>query len=454
MAYNFYPTERKQQYLMPVSLEDWLPEKHLVWFILDAMEQVDLTPFYKKYREDGSGGASFDPGMMMTLLVFSYAQGLRSSRRIEKKCQEEITFRVITANQMPDHCTIARFRKNHQERIQDLFVEVLRLCREAGLGDLRTVAVDGTKIGGNASLAANRTKEGLEKEVAQILKEADEIDQQEDQQYGVDRRGDELPEGLRTKKDRLARLREAKARLEQAEKEEREKQAAKIAEREAAEAEGKKRRGRKPKLPEEAVNKEAKANVTDPESRIMKTAKGYEQGYNAQAAVSQDQLIVAAEVTQEENDQHQLMPMVQQTQSNLEATGIQNLVDVYLADAGYCNEAILGDISQGKQKFLMATGKDWKQRQVLRDQGCPRGRIPVGLSNTERMERELLTKRGRKQYAWRGKTVEPVFGQIKACQGCRRFSCRGCVAARSEWRLECAVHNLMKLYRSGKAAWN
>lgn len=454
MAYNFYPSTRKQQYLMPISLEDWLPESHLVWFILEAMEKVNLEEFYKKYRADGSGGVAFEPGMMMTLLVYAYAQGLRSSRRIEKKCQEEVTFRVITANQMPDHSTIARFRTKHQKPIQDLFVEVLQLCREAGLGDLRTVAVDGTKIGANASLAANRTKKGLEKEVAQILKEAEEMDQQEDKQYGADRRGDELPEGLRTRADRLARLQEAKARLEKEEKEEREKQAAKIAERETAEAEGKKRRGRKPKSPEAAVNQEAKANVTDPESRIMKTAKGYEQGYNAQAVVSKDQLILAAEVTQEENDQHQLMPMVAQTQSNLEVTGENNQVDVYLGDAGYGNDDVLGHIFQGDQKFLVATRNDWKQRLALREQGCPRGRIPAGLSNTDRMERELLTKRGRQQYAWRGKTVEPVFGQIKTCQGCRRFSCRGVVAARSEWRLVCAVHNLMKLYRSGKAVWN
>jgi transposase len=454
MAYNFHPVNRKQQYLMPISMEDWLPEKHLVWFILDAMEHVDLTPFYKKYREDGSGGASFDPGMMMTLLVYSYSQGLRSSRRIEKKCQEEITFRIITANQMPDHSTIARFRKNHQKRIQELFVEVLRLCRESGLGDLQTVAVDGTKIEANAALAANRTKEGLEKEVAQILKEAEEIDQQEDQKYGADRRGDELPEELCTKKGRQARLQEAMARLEQEEQVEREKQAAKIAEREAEEAKGEKRRGRKLKSPEDAVNKEAKANVTDPESRIMKTSKGYVQGYNAQAVVSKDQLILAADVTQEENDQHQLLPMVEQTQSNLKVTGENNEVEVYLADAGYCNAAVLEKIATEKQNYLIATQKDWKQREAMREQGCPRGRIPIGLTDTERMERELLTKHSRQQYAWRGKTVEPVFGQIKDGQGCRRFSCRGSEAVRSEWRLVCAVHNLMKLYRSGKAVWN
>lgn len=455
MPYNFRPVNRDQNYLLPLSVKDWLPQGHEAWFVLDAMREIDLKPFYETYREDGSGGASFDPGMMVTLLVFAYLQGVRSSRRIEKKCQEEVVYRVITANQMPDHCTIARFRARTRDKLQHLFVEILRLCREAGLGDLRSVSIDGSKVAGNASLAANRTLEGIEKEVAEILKEAEEIDRREDEQYGKENRGDELPEELRTSEGRLKRLKEAKARLERAAEEAREKQAEKIAERETAEqSAGVKLRGRKPKTPEEAVDTEAKANITDPESRIMKTAKGYVQGYNAQAAVARDQIILAAEVTQEENDQHQFSPMKETVESNLNCTGKHNEVGAYLLDAGYCNEHVLIEISRGQTVVLMATQKDWKLRNELREKGCPRGRIPNSLSLAGRMERLLLTKKGKKLYAWRGKTVEPVFGQIKECRGCRHFSCRGLPAASSEWKLECAVHNLMKLFGSGNAKWN
>ena len=217
---------------------------------------------------------------------------------------------------------------------------------------------------------------------------------------------------------------------------------------------GKKQRGRKPKSPEEAVNPEAKANVTDPDSRIMKTRKGHVQGLNAQAVVTKDQVIVAEDVTQEANDQQQLHPMLEQTEENRQAVGVQENTGVALADAGYCSEENLNTKVAGDAELLVATQKDWKQRQALRDQPPPRGRMPANLSTTERMERKLLTARGRSLYKLRGQTVEPAFGQIKEARGFDRFMRRGLAACRSEWSLICATHNLLKLWRSGKAAWN
>jgi transposase len=440
--------------LLPVSLEEWLPEDHLAWFILDAVGQMDLTLFYEKYREDGSGNAAFEPNMMLTLLLYAYSQGVRSSRSIEKKCREDVAYRIIAANQFPDHSTIARFRQIHETSIQHIFVEMLRLCHEAGLGKLGIIAVDGTKIAANAALAANRTREGLEKEVQRILKEAEEIDAREDHKYGPNHRGDELPEGLRNKNSRLARLQEAQRRLEQEALEATELQTSKIAARTREEAKtGRKRRGRKPLSPELAVDTEAKANTTDPESRIMKTRSGYVQGYNAQVVVSQDQIILATRVVQDENDQHQLFPMMQLLQKNLKASGRRNTVKTVLADAGYANEAILRKINRGSQEVLLATAKDWRRRRQIQEEGTPKGRIPLNMNLRERMERKLRTKRGQNLYRQRGMIVEAVIGQVKTCIGCRYFMRRGQQEVQSEWQLACTVHNLMKLYRSGIAHW-
>jgi transposase len=440
--------------LMPVSLEEWLPEDHLAWFILDAVGQMDLTPFYQKYREDGSGNAAFEPNMMVALLLYAYSQGMRSSRIIEKKCKEDVAYRIIAANQFPDHSTIARFRQTHEAQIQHMFVEMLRLCREAGLGNLGIIAVDGTKIAANAALAANRTREGLEKEVQKILKEAEAIDAREDRKYGSNRSGNELPEGLRNKSSRLARLQEAQRRLEQEACEATESQASKIEARNRSEAKtGRKRRGRKPRSPESVVDTGAKANTTDPESRIMKTRSGYVQGYNAQVVVSQDQIILATNVVQDENDQHQLFPMMQLLKKNLKSSGRRNTVKTVLGDAGYANEAILRRVNRGSQEVLLATTKDWRRRRQIQEEGIPKGRIPMEMTLRERMERKLRTKRGHNLYRQRGMIVEAVIGQIKTCIGCRYFMRRGQQGGQSEWQLACTVHNLMKLYRSGKAHW-
>ena len=455
MAYNFLLCDRNQAYLLPPSLADWLPEGHLAWFVLDAVEQIDLQPFYKKYRTDGVGNSAFNPSMMVSLLLYAYCTGERSSRRIERSCQTDVAYKVIAANQSPDHTTISRFRKDNESHLKSLFLEVLRLCGAAGLVNLGKVSLDGTKIKANASLAANRTLKHLEAEVEKMLAEASARDAEEDKTFGPDKRGDELPEDLRDRNSRLNRLKACKERLEREKAQARQAQQEKIDQRKTkAEATGKKPRGRKPKPPEEAENKDAKANVTDPDSRIMKTRKGYVQGFNAQAAVTGDQVIVAEDVTQQANDRQQLHPTLEQAEANRQAVGVKEKIGVVLADAGYSSDDNFTKTPAGDAELLVATQKDWKQRKAMQDRPPPQGPIPAGLSATELMERKLLTERGRQLYKLRGQTVEPVFGQIKDVRGFDRFMRRGFEACRSEWSLICATHNLLKLWRSGKTCRN
>lgn len=451
MAYNLIECNREQMLLMPVSLKDWLPEGHLAWFVLDAVEMMDLSGFYLKYRSDGWGHSAYDPRMMVPLLLYAYCLGERSSRRIERACEVDVAFRVITGNLKPDYTTVCRFRSENDAELGILFTEVLRLCAEAGLVKAGVVALDGTKMKANASLAANRTLEHIEEEVRKMLVEAREKDEEEDRLFGKDSRGDEVPEELKDRRSRLARLKECRERLARGKEEKVEAQAERLEKREAEEeAEGKKKRGRKPKGMAEVLKEaeKAKANVTEPESRIMKTRKGYIQGYNAQAVTDRGQIVLAADVTQEANDVHQLHPMTEQARQELKAAGIEEEIKSELADAGYWSESNMAQLSPGDPEFLIATTKDWKQRKAMRERGAPRGRIPKDISSRDRMERKLLTKRGRSLYKLRGQTVEPVFGQIKS-RGCDTFMRRGIEAVRSEWRLICATHNLLKLFRSG-----
>ena len=451
MAYNLIECNREQMYLMPVSLKDWLPEGHLAWFILDAVEAIDLSKFYLKYRADGWGRAAYDPQMMVSLLLYAYCLGVRSSRQIERGCEVDVAFRVISGNLRPDYSTICRFRSENERELGVLFTEVLRLCAEAGLVKAGVVALDGTKVKANASLSANRTQEHIEEEVGKMLAEAREKDEKEDRLFGRDSRGDEIPEELKDRRSRLARLKECRERLVREKEEKAQHQAERMEKREAEEeAMGHKKRGRKPREVAKVVEGEAKAkaNVTEPDSRIMKTRAGYIQGYNAQAAVNRGQIILAADVTQEANDVHQLHSMTEEAQRELKGAGVEYEIEIELADAGYWSEGNLAELLPTDPEFLIATTKDWKQRKAMQEQGAPRGRIPEHLSTRERMERKLLTKRGKSLYKLRSQMVEPVFGQIKT-RGCDIFMRRGHEAVRSEWRLICATHNLLKLFRSG-----
>lgn len=453
MAYNFIESNRDQTYLMPPSLREWLPEGDLAWFILDAVDQMDLTGMYLKYRSDGKGQAAYEPSMMVALLLYAYSLGLRSSRQIERLCERDIAFRVIAANQRPDHSTIARFRQENGKGLEQFFTDVLKLCAKAGLVKVGVVALDGTKLKANAALEANRTYLHIEKEVKKMLTEAEAQDAEEDKLYGKDKRGDELPNDLRARASRLKRLKECKQRLEEEAAARATQQKEKIEAREALESEtGRKKRGRKPNEPTPEPEAETKANPTDPDSRIMKTRRGYVQGYNGQAVVTERQIIVAAELTTQENDVNQLHPMVERAQENISALELKyQALKSVLADAGYCSEANIEKIDPVGPEHLIATRKDWKQRQALAESPPPRGRIPHDLSKRDRMERKLLTQRGRALYKKRGQIVEPVFGQIKAGRGITTLMRRGFEACAQEWKLICATHNLLKLWRSGKA---
>jgi transposase len=450
MAYNLIECNRDQAYLLPPSLREWLPEKDLAWFVVDAVGEMELGVFYSGYRDDGTGQAAYDPGMMVALMLYAYCVGERSSRRIERMCERDIGFRVIAANARPDHSTVSRFRRKHHEALSELFTKILALCAKAGLVKVGMVALDGTKEKANAALAANRARESIQAEVDRMLAEAEAVDTAEDKLYGPDKRGDELPEELQDRRSRLARLKAAKAALEAEQAAEEAAHAERMAKREAEEeASGKKKRGRKPKEPEGGES--AKANITDPESRIMKTRTGYVQGYNGQAAVTEEQIIIAAEVTQEANDVRQLHPMLASATKELKAAGVEEKIGAVAADAGYWSEQNMTEADAEGPELFIATTKDWKQRKALRERGSPRGRMPKEMTARDRMERKLLTKRGREIYRKRGMTVEPVFGQEKSVRGCDHFLVRGTPMVRMEWRLICGTHNLLKLWRSGKA---
>ena len=478
MGYNYKPCDREQGYLLPPSLRDWVPDGDLSWFILDVVGQMDTTAFYKGYRPDGLGASLYQPEMLLSLMLYAYCWGQRSSRKIEFFCERDVSYRVITANARIDHTTICRFRKRNKAAVERLFLEVLRLCHEAGLVKVGVVGLDGTKLAGNAALAANRTAEHLETEIKKMLEEADRVDAEEDARYGPDKRGDELPEELRHQGSRLQRLRECQQRLAAEAAAKRRAQEEKLAARAAKEKEsGQPTRGRKPKTPEAVVNQEAKANVTDPESRIMKNSKGWVQGYNAQIVATEEQIIIAAELTQEENDQHQLRPMLAAARENLQAAGCPETMGVCVADAGYSDddqrsepppaaneekaaapttektEPTVAVIPAPEPELIIATKKDWKQRQALAEQEAPRGRIPKGLSKRELMERKLQTKRGKALYKKRAIIPEPIFGQIKSARGIAALLMRGVAACDSEWKLICATSNLLKLFRSGRVAW-
>lgn len=449
MPCNYTPYNRRQMYLLPPDMKDWLPGDHLVWFLIEALEQLDLSTFHAAYRANGQGGQAHHPAMMLAVLLYGYCLGVRSSRELERLCLESVPYRILAGDTAPDHCAFARFRQRHASAMTILFVEILRLCAAAGIVRVGRVNLDGTKMKARASLAANRTEAKLAEEIERMLAEAAAKDAEEDAVYGTDRRGDELPEALRTREGRLQRLREAQARLERERLEAEDEQRKKLEERERDEqTTGKKKRGRAPKsvakVGEEQANR--RANVTAPETRMLKTRSGYVQGFNAQAVCTDEQIIVAAEVTQQENDQGWFHPMLEQAQGNATATlgAERGRIRLGRADAGYCNESDLA--KKCEYEILMATTKDWKRRKELRDSPPPRGRIPGRLTATQRMERKLRTKVGSCEYKKRSQTIEPVFGQIKSARGIDAFYGHELQTARSEWNLICAAHNLLKLF--------
>ena len=461
MGQNFYPDTIDQTLMFPPSLHEWLPEAHLARFLVDVVSSLDLSSIYKSYQEkDGRGQAAYAPEMMVRVLLYGYATGVYSSRKIQTRTFEDVAFRYLSGDQHPDHATIAEFRKRHLDALSDLFTQALLLCWEAGLVKLGHVAIDGTKIKANASKhkamsykRMNETEARLKQEIDALLAAAEKTDAEEDAQHGKDVRGDELPVELQRRESRLQKIGEAKAALEQEAKEKAVRQRAeteqKLAEREEEERRtGKKKRGRKPEAhdPEQAKPEDtAQRNFVDPESRIMPDGanKGsFVQGYNAQIAVdSASQVIVAAEVTQETNDKKQLVPMIAQMAANLEQKP-----EKVSADTGYFSEANVTDESVKDVDLYVATGRDQHNGVVETSSNPP----PSDASPKEAMRHKLRTATGRAVYKMRKAIVEPVFGQIKEQRGFRRFSLRGQQNVRREWRLVCAVSNLLKLFRAGR----
>ena len=463
MAQNFLSCDREQELLLPPSLREWLADDHLAWFVVEVIDELDLATFYGAYRSDGHGRAAHDPAMMVALLVYAYAIGVRSSRAIERRCREDVAFRVIAANQVPDHATIARFRVRHETAIAELFGGVLELCAEAGLVQVGVVVVDGTRI---AASAADRQTRSYGQIAKEILGEAAAIDAAEDDLYG-DARGDELPPGFRNQGDRRTRLREAKQALEakraaQAKPVPRDRSqrlhecrrrlyedwalerrvvadhaawlAAGIASDGSRRMTGARHNIKPYPLSERPAGK---INVTDPDARTLKAPRGWVLGYNAQAVVTGSQIIVAAEVNTESIDKPNLQPMVHAACNELRAAGVDRVPGVVVADAGYWKtEAIEALVARGIQT-LVAPDADRRKEPSAGRRG--------GLYDF--MRRVLATDHGRQLYARRQATIEPVFGQIKHNRGAERFQRRGRTAARSEWRLLAATHNILKLWR-------
>ena len=438
MAQNFLSCDREQDFLLPASVREWLPADHLAWYLLDVVERLDLDAFYGEYREDGSGRPAHDPAMMVALLLYAYAVGERSSRQIERRCVEDVAFRVIAANRAPDHTTISRFRQRHAERLAELFVQVLALCARAGMVRVGTVAVDGTKLAANAGLSANRTYAKIRAEVERILAEADATDAAEDARFG-DVRGDELPAELADPVTRRERLERAQRELEA-------EQAERVAEHQAMlarRAEHRERTARNPKGrppgdgPGPQPPADGKRNITDPDSRIMRDKGAHVQAYNAQALVGENQIILAADVTTSPNDSHQLLAMLQATRANLEQVGHRQRIKCVLADGGYWNHDDIATARQSTVVVIPTSDPHHTQRKQRPRQG----------PEADRINKILASAAGKRLYRRRAELVEPVFAHTKHTRRITRFSRRGHTAVRAEWRLIAATHNLLKLFR-------
>jgi transposase len=530
MAVNVRCGDVDQLLLMPPSVRDWLPEDHLAFFVLDVVAELDLSGFYAVFRADGRGGAVYDPQMMLAVLVYAYCTGERSSRRMERRLVEDVAYRVVAANEQPDHATLARFRRRHQDAIAGLFGQVLRLCVTAGLVDAGVVAIDGTKVAADASFFANRRREDLVEEIAAgIVDEAEAVDAAEDEEFG-DQRGGQLPPQWSGGRGRRERIRAALEELDSQKARDFDTRSAERAEREAVS--GRRLTGPKPS-PETARRAgPRRANTTDPHSRVIAAAsRGVIQGYNAQAAATVDQIVVAAEVSSMTNDQPHFVPMARAVAVNLADAGLEAGVGAFVADAGYWSAAngtieldaqvliatrrnarrtspepdegrfaVLarvnrGELSQRRAGEILGVSHTWVRDMTKRYFGSDGQRVPrvvdpephewipvikqvdrgeiskraardrLGITDAriatmlkhvrgqglepsiarQEMDARLADPANDEIYRKRQHSIEPVFGNIKANLGYRRFTRRSLPAVNSEWRLICTAHNLLKL---------
>lgn len=449
---------------MPPSLQEWLPEGHLAWCVLDAVAEMDLSAFYARFRDDGRGRPAYEPSMMVALVLYSYAKGQRSSRGIERECWEDVAYRVIAANLAPDHVTINRFRSEHQDALADLFGQVLALCARAGMVRVGTIAVDGTRVAANASMDANVDYEQLARK---ILEEAAEIDAAEDELYG-DKRGDELPEQLTTRHGRQAWLREAKRQLEA----ERAAESKPVPRARAPRLKEAKRRLEEELWVEQRANAAYEAwrttardtlgrglgappspytpperpagtvNLTDPDSRVVQSRRGFLQGYTAQAVATREQVVICADVIAGGNERITLEPLIDQSHNELERAGVSDRVEVALADAGFWNTEQIERLGAGGIRLLVKPDAGHRKSP---------GKTRQRKSHYVEMREQLATDEGKQLYRQRQAIIEPVFAQTKHNRRVDRFQRRGLGACRAEWRLITATHNLLKLWRHGPA---
>jgi transposase len=433
MSKTFRPYEPEQTFLMPASLKEWLPPDHLVYFLSDVVDQLDLTEIMAGYEREERGYPPYHPRMMVKVLLYAYCIGVPSSRKIAGRLEEDIAFRVLAANNTPDFRTVSDFRKENLKALAGLFLQVLKLCQKAGLVKLGHVALDGTKIKANASkhkaMSYKRMKEEearLEAEIGELLQKAEVTDKEEDHRYGKNKRGDELPNELAFRESRLKKIREAREALEAEAKED------------AEENDKKDDQDGQPK-------DKAQRNFTDAESKIMPVSGGKDfiQAYNAQAAVdSAHQIIVAAESSNKPTDKGQAKPMMEKVEEN---TG--RLPKQMSADTGYfSSETVIALTQMGIDVYMppnRISHADFRSP-------SPRGRIPKDISITDSMRRKLKTQKGRKVYGLRKELPEPVFGQIKQVRGFRQFLFRGLDKVSAEWKVICTGHNLLKLFGAWK----
>ncbi len=444
MANSFRPYSLDQAYLLPQAPREWLPEGHLSLFLEEVVSQLDLRPIFERYA-GGRGPKAYHPQMLVTLLLYGYCTGVYSSRKIAMACEMDVAFRVLSGGQFPDFRTVSDFRKEHLEAFQGLFLEVLRMCREAGLVRMGHLSLDGSKYQANASkhkaMSYGRIQEvepQLEAEIQELLRRAAEVDEAEDAEYGPEQRGDELPEELRRRDGRLEKIREAKRRLE-----------------ERARSRGQERAEARGAGPEEAAAATARevprpkeqSNFTDPDSRIMKTSHGWTQGYNAQVLVEEASgVIVAQEVTAHSADSPRLRPMLDRLEENLARVGVpeeERRPKWFTADAGYCSENNLRLLAERQIDAYVAPGRERHHRGGIAHRS--RTRTPLRAA----MRDKLQTREGRAIYARRKAITEPVHGLIKQARGFRQFLLRGADKVAGEFTLVVLTHNLLKLWRTG-----
>jgi transposase len=507
MPQNFVEGRREQGFLLPPDVREWLPADHLAWFVIDAVAEMDLSAFYAAYRADGHGRAAYEPSLMVALILYAFATRVRSSRAIERHCRQDVACRVITGNLVPDHATIARFICRHERALADLFGDVLKLCDGAGLIKPGVVSIDGTRIAGNASPEVNY---GFEQIAREVLAEARATDEAEDELYG-DRRGDELPEQIRTPEGRREFFRQAKREREREDEDAGATEPEVPLELEAKNIVGRGRQGRDAWLREgkrqlerhrwekpdsiprgrpgrlllaaERLDSDhdvecrsnaayehyratardrlgrrpggraepyrppelpaGKVNTTDPDSRPIPIGFGFVQGYNAQAAVNEQQIVLAAETTNTSTDFSQLAPMVTATLDELERAGIDQRPEAVAADAGYWNEQHMDEVVANKHiPVLVAPDKGTR--------GTPKRWLSSARASW--MRSVLGSEHGQQRYRKRKQTVEPLFGNTKHNSGVSRFHRRGRTKVRLEWRLLMMTHNLTKAHRHQLAA--